>query len=329
ARHRLGLEETVPLIGVFGFLKPYKRVAESLRALRRLLRVEPRVKMILAGEPHPEMALESMIRSMGLSAAVRVLGFTPVEEFTSLIAACDIVLNLRYPSVGETSGTLLRSLGLGRAVMVSDVGAFREYPDEICLKVPVDGLEEEVLFEYMSLLVARPDLARAMGARARAWVERHCRWELVAERYVAFLTAVAEGREWSGDSAEPAAPAAEPAPIADSDLREWTEAQGAGSQSYVETHLRRLVRTLEITPLGTAEDRILEMGAYLQITPSLKSKLGYGEVRGCYYGKTGQVDRREVTSEEGERFECEIDLFDAERDRFPYPDGHFTTVLCC
>ena len=34
---------------------------------------------------------------------------------------------------------------------------------------------------------------------------------------------------------------------------------------------------------------MLEMGAYLQITPALKSKLGYGEVRGCYYGPAGET----------------------------------------
>ena len=34
-RHRLGLDEITPLIGIFGFLKPYKRIAESLRAFRR------------------------------------------------------------------------------------------------------------------------------------------------------------------------------------------------------------------------------------------------------------------------------------------------------
>ena len=43
-RHRLGLDETTPLIGIFGFLKPYKRIAESLRAFRRLVRVAPTAK---------------------------------------------------------------------------------------------------------------------------------------------------------------------------------------------------------------------------------------------------------------------------------------------
>ena len=71
------------------------------------------------------------------------------------------------------------------------------------------------------------------------------------------------------------------------------------------------------------------MGAYLQITPALKTHLGYGEVRGCYYGPRGQTNHRSVTSENGEDFRCDIDLFDAEKDRFPYDDGYFSTVLCC
>jgi SAM-dependent methyltransferase len=71
------------------------------------------------------------------------------------------------------------------------------------------------------------------------------------------------------------------------------------------------------------------MGAYLQITPALKTRLGYGEVRGCYYGPKGAVNHREVTSESGEHFACDIDLFDAEKDCFPYADAFFSTVLCC
>ena len=105
-RERLGLDETTPLVGIFGFLKPYKRIAESLRAFRRLVRVHPSAKMILVGDPHPELQLESLIRSLDLGLHVRVLGFRPIEEFVGYLAACDIVLNLRYPTVGENSGTL-------------------------------------------------------------------------------------------------------------------------------------------------------------------------------------------------------------------------------
>ncbi|HKW99872.1 MAG TPA: glycosyltransferase [Bryobacteraceae bacterium] len=327
-RERLGVDEATPLIGMFGYLKPYKRIAESLRAFRRLLRVEPRAKMILVGERHPDFPIDSLIRTLDLGQQVRVVGFTPIEDFTGYIAASDIVLNLRYPTVGETSGSLLRALGLGRAVIVSDVGAFGELPDEICLKAPVGAGEEDILFEYLNLLVSRPDLAQALGARARCYVQRECNWHSAARRYAEFLCAVKENREWREDvpTQAPETPA-ETTPVPPEYITVWAE--GDAAHEYVRTHASRLARTLEITPPGGPEDRILEMGAYLQITPALHTKLGYGVVRGCYYGAAGGVDHRTVDSAEGERFECDIDLFDAEKDAFPYPDEYFSTVLCC
>jgi len=330
-RYRLGIDEATPLIGIFGFLKPYKRIAESLRAFRRLLRVVPQAKMILVGEPHPDLPLASMIRTLGLSAAVRVMGFTPMEDFTGYMGACDIVLNLRYPTVGESSGSLLRALGLGKAVLVSAVGAFREFPDEVCLKVPVGESEEDLIFEYLNLLASRPDVARALGERAARYVKEECNWDRVACLYASFLSAVVEGSQWEtkppATSHQPPATSTPSRPVAPEYIATW--AADAGSVDYVETHLTRLQKTLEIIPPGGPDDRILEMGAYLQITPALSSKLGYGYVRGCYYGPLGKIDQRRAVSSDGETFDCEIDLFNAEKDVFPYPDGHFSTVLCC
>ena len=346
-RHKLGIDEVTPLAGIFGFLKPYKRIPESLRAFRRLARLIPDAKMILVGEPHADLPLEPMIRSMGLSANVRVLGFAPARDFVGYLAACDTVLNLRYPTVGESSGTLLRALGLGKATLVSEVGSFREFPDDVCLKVPVGPGEEDTVFEYLSLLTSRSDVACELGARARNYVVRECNWPAVARRYVQFLDSVVR---LAGESACPtrldvlrqqrgtdafvcqAGPAPGPRPPApDSDpipyLRTW--ATNEESLRYLDAHQSRLAKTLEMIPPGAPSDRILEMGAYLQITPALRSRLGYGEIRGCYYGKLGNVDHRVETSSEGEPFVCDIDHFDAEKDVFPYPDGHFSTVLCC
>jgi glycosyltransferase involved in cell wall biosynthesis len=327
-RHKLGLDESTPVIGIFGFLKPYKRIAESLRAFRRLIRLEPGARMILVGEPHPDLPVAAMIRSMELSAHVRVLGFTPIEDFSGYLSACDIVLNLRYPTAGETSGTLLRALGLGKAVLVSEIGSFEEFPEDVCLKIPPGPGEEDLIFEYLNLLVSRPDLARELGTRARAYVARECNWNSVARRYVRLLEAVAEGREYREEAPQVSEQAPEPlGPEIPEYVRGW--AADEPSRQYLETHQTRLAKTLEITPRAGPCERILEMGAYLQITPALKTKLGYSEVRGCYYGKAGRVDHRVVTSERGEPFDCYIDHFDAEKDRFPYPDGHYGTVLCC
>ena len=328
-RTRLGLDETTPLIGIFGFLKPYKRIAESLRAFRRLVRVQPQARMILVGEPHPEFALESLIQSLDLKANVRLLGFRPIEEFVGYMAACDIVLNLRYPTVGENSGTLMRALGLGKAVVVSAIGSFSELPERICLNAPVDASEEDHLFEYLNLLVSRPEFRRVLGARAREWVETECAWPKVAEKYVEFVEHVANGRQIAG----PVVVAEEPVPktthvsVEPEYILSWSPDPEA--KSYIETHLTRLEKTLAITPPGGPSDRILEMGAYLQITPALQARLGYGEVRACYYGPAGKVENRTRISSDGHQFNCDIELFDAEKDRFAYEDEYFSTVLCC
>lgn len=61
---------------------------------------------------------------------------------------------------------------------------------------------------------------------------------------------------------------------------------------------------------------------------SCNSGVDIGNVRGAYYGPLGRTERR-FASVGGQPFEAPVDLFDAERDRFPYDDGSFETVLAC
>jgi len=67
----------------------------------------------------------------------------------------------------------------------------------------------------------------------------------------------------------------------------------------------------------------------MQMTPALQHKLGYGKVRGCYLGEPGKIEHHSVETAQGEIFECDVDLFNAETDEYPYAGESFTTVLCC
>ena len=119
------------------------------------------------GLPSSVAQLAERLTLAGLEvASVRVLGFAPIEDFVGYLGACDVVLNLRFPTVGESSGTLLRSLGLGKAVMVSEIGSFAEFPDDVCLKVPVGHGEEDLIFEYLNLLVSRQVRGQRPARRA-------------------------------------------------------------------------------------------------------------------------------------------------------------------
>ena len=100
----------------------------------------------------------------------------------SLMAACDVLVNLRYPTMGETSGSVIRALSLGRPLIVSDVGWFSELPDDVVLKVPVD--EYEVATLEAALDARRRSRRGARRERARATSSGSMRSRRVADRYV-------------------------------------------------------------------------------------------------------------------------------------------------
>ena len=341
----LPLEDSTPVFGVFGFLKPYKRIYEALRAFARVRALHPAIKIILVGEEHPHYPLRSLIEELGIGDAVRILGYVPLDTFVTCMAACDICINLRRPTVGETSGSLLRALALGKPTLVSEIGAFMELPDDVAVKIPVDDKEVDWLFEYMNILLNDPALAQAIGERAREYAARECAWPKVAAEYAQFLKqCVARERAPANLESLPqettssaaasisiAAPSTGPA-FSPQEMEEYIVGFSHGSplmEDYVQTHIKRLAHTVGITPPGGDRDRILELGCYLHMTPALRKYLCYGEVRGAYYGSVGKIDYRATTSSSGEVFACPVDLFDAEKDRFPYPDGYFNTVLCC
>ena len=104
---------------------------------------------------------------------------------------------------------------------------------------------------------------------------------------------------------------------------------GPDARQYLENHIARIGRTLAMVPPPQTSKRVLELGAYMQMTPALQCVLGYQEVRGAYFGPLGRTDEKACTVGGREVFRCKVDLFDAEKDVYPYPDGRFETVLAC
>ena len=186
ARARLGLDHQ-PTVGAFGFLKPYKRIRSAIQALSRLVPWFPDIQLLLVGEEHPHYPLRPLVRELGLDEHVRIPGFVGLNEFISSMSACDVCLNLRCPTVGESSGSLLREMALGRAVIVSDLGSYAELPDDACIKLPPGDIEVEWLVEYLRALLNDPGLREALGSRARQWAAEECSWAKVARQYAAFL----------------------------------------------------------------------------------------------------------------------------------------------
>ncbi len=179
-----------PLIGCFGFLNMNKRIPQLLEAYASLRRRLPEARLLLVGAAGERFDIDRRLERLGLVEGVERLDYVPEARLWSLMAACDVLVNLRYPTMGETSGSVLRGLSLGKAMIVSDVGWFGELPDGTVLKVPVDEFEVATLEAALELAYAH---RATLGAAGRAYVEREHDLQHVADRYAQAIRVAAGG----------------------------------------------------------------------------------------------------------------------------------------
>jgi glycosyltransferase involved in cell wall biosynthesis len=168
-RRRLGIGEDELVFLSLGFVSHIKRVDTALRALARVAGRMPRMRFVVAGEiRRDELDVERLAAALGLGAAVLITGFVPEADFFGMIGMADVVINLRHPVGGETSGTLIRALGSGACVVVIDEGPFAEIPDGAAVKLPWGPEIEAMLADALLRLAISPAARAQIGARAAA-----------------------------------------------------------------------------------------------------------------------------------------------------------------
>ena len=183
-----------PLFGAFGNLNATKRVPQLLEAFARVRAAHPGARLLLVGATSPGFDLDRRLQRLGLDADGLIReGYVDEARLWSLMAACDAVVSLRAPTMGETSGTAIRALALGKPLVVSHVGWFSELPESVALKVAVDTHEADTLTAALELLATRADVRAAMGAAALGLAGSGHSVDRVADLYAAALEESAGG----------------------------------------------------------------------------------------------------------------------------------------
>ena len=141
----------------FGHIGPNRRLWEVLEALGPL-KGEIDFKLDIMGNVWDRSVLSEKLETFGLENHVEVHGFVPEPDLDAALAEAHLVFNLRFPTMGEASGSQLRIWNAAAAAVVTDLGWYGSLPDDTVFKIPLEG---EI--PAMQDLIRRVDADRSLG----------------------------------------------------------------------------------------------------------------------------------------------------------------------
>jgi len=188
-RQQLTMDDACFWVGVFGFVNRHKRVDSIMKAVGNLYRRGYPVRLLIVGEVNDSRVdLPTLAEQYGVANIFRYEGYVAPDQFLEYMKAVDVVANLRYPTMGESSGTMFHALALGKAILVSDSGSFSEIPDSVVWKADPQCDEIDQLVLSIEVLLKAAAVRNSLSANGRRFVSGKASFERVAETYLRAAT---------------------------------------------------------------------------------------------------------------------------------------------
>jgi len=191
AREALRLPRDAFVVAHLGFLVPAKQPGTVLRAFARVAERRPEALLLIVGEDAPTRSLGRALDRYAHRDRVRMTGYVDLPDFYRALHAADAVVNLRFPTLGESSGSFARALAVGRATVVNDAGSFADVPDDATLRVELDDDQVEAVAAHLLRLAADPAMRDRIEAAARSYAAAELDPARCAARYVEAVSASA------------------------------------------------------------------------------------------------------------------------------------------
>lgn len=194
-RKKLGIKEDLLVLGSFGYATRAKRIPEIVEALGMYASQGGMdFRYYIVGKVEEmDVNIPRLAKQLGIGDKVMVTGFTDLDTFKEYMGACDICFNMRYPTQGESSASLHRILGMGKPVIVSQIGSFEEYPDDIVLKISHDQNETHEILEAVRGLTLHKEELAVRSEKALAFAKENCDLSKNAEKYADFFEQLKNG----------------------------------------------------------------------------------------------------------------------------------------
>jgi glycosyltransferase involved in cell wall biosynthesis len=171
----------------FGFIGPNRRLEQMLEAIAGM---QPDFDFVfdIMGQVWNPNLIRRKISELGLEGRVTLHGFVPEAVLNAALRQAHLVLNLRYPTMGEASGSQLRIWNAGAAAAVSNEGWYGDLPAETVFKIDVSD-EKNQLQTLLRRLAADRGSTSDVGRAGHARLLKHHN----TEDYAQSLIRIADG----------------------------------------------------------------------------------------------------------------------------------------
>jgi len=208
ARGRFRSAHQIPadalVFGILGTAATEKRVAPIIRAFAAARQWATDARLLFAGSIDPLLPLDDLLNAFGVRDVTHLAGRVDDAGFDDAVAACDVGMNLRWPTAREMSGPWLRMLAAGLPTVVVDsvhhtdiltldprtwrchepLQTLEPNPERRAVAVAIDILDEDHSLRLaMRRLASDAEFRAQLGATARQyWVSNHT-VERMADEY--------------------------------------------------------------------------------------------------------------------------------------------------
>lgn len=173
---------------VFGYIGRSRRLSSVLKALAGLPEPAQFHLDIYGDILDGEDELRSQIRALNLKERVTLHGFAAEAKLDDALSRAHLAINLRFPTMGEASGSQLRIWKHALPALVSRVGWYASLPPDAVAFVRTDDHEVADIQTQLRAIMANPESFAAMGRRGRQELEE----KHAPERYASSLIEMAQ-----------------------------------------------------------------------------------------------------------------------------------------
>jgi glycosyltransferase involved in cell wall biosynthesis len=181
---------------VFGYLGPNRRIASVLQALSELPERDL-FRLDIYGKMRDSSALLKQRDGFGLQEIVRLRGFVPEAELIESLQRADLAINLRYPTMGEASGSQLCIWNYSVPSLVTRIGWYSEIPESAVAFAKWENEVEEIK-RHLRGLLANPEAYSRIGKAGRKYLEENHSPTSYAKEIVALASEASKFRVTAG-----------------------------------------------------------------------------------------------------------------------------------